>query len=145
MEAWHYWVIVGILLMLIEIFTPGFILASFGIAAFGGAIIAYLDFSFKYQLLSFAILVLTVFFGIRPVYMKYFMKFDDQRKTNVDALIDRECFVTEEIDNLNGLGQVKIGGELWKAQSLDGSKYKKNEIVIVSKIEGATVYIINSK
>ncbi|MBL7052235.1 MAG: NfeD family protein, partial [Candidatus Marinimicrobia bacterium] len=49
MEIHHYWIIFGIILMIAEIFTPGFLLASFGIGAFGGSLFAYLDYDFKIQ------------------------------------------------------------------------------------------------
>ncbi len=32
-EAWHIWLIVGIVLMVIEIFTPSFVAGSFGIGS----------------------------------------------------------------------------------------------------------------
>jgi|APSaa5957512535_1039671.scaffolds.fasta_scaffold694167_1 hypothetical protein len=38
LEAWHFWVIVGILLFTGKIFLPGFVLVSLGLGAFAGAI-----------------------------------------------------------------------------------------------------------
>jgi membrane protein implicated in regulation of membrane protease activity len=72
MEIHHYWIIFGIVLMIAEIFTPGFLLASFGIGAFGGSLFAYWDYAFKVQLFVFSIITMVVFFGIRPLYNKYF-------------------------------------------------------------------------
>ena len=95
MEIHHYWIIFGIVLMIAEIFTPGFLLASFGIGAFGGSLFAYWDFEFKVQLFVFSAVTMGVFFGIRPLYNKYFYKLDDQRKTGVNAFIGNNYKVTE--------------------------------------------------
>lgn len=145
MEIWHYWIIAGIVLLILEIFTPGFLLASFGIGAFAGSAGAYLGVGLKYQLLVFSITSLIVFFGIRPAYKKYFGRFDDQRKTGTDALVGKSCKVTESIDNDSGEGRVRIGGELWKACSQDGSVIDRGDVVIVAKIEGATAYVAKNR
>ena len=99
MEIHHYWIIFGIVLMIAEIFTPGFLLASFGIGAFGGSLFAYWDFEFKVQLFVFSAVTMVVFFGIRPLYNKYFHKLDDQRETGVNAFIGNNYKVTENINN----------------------------------------------
>lgn len=141
---WHYWIIFGIVLMILEIFTPGFLLASFGFGAFSSSIVAYFGFEFKWQLLVFSIITLSIFFGIRPIYKRYFERFDDQRKTGVDALIGKTCKVTESIVNSDNVGRIQVGGENWKALSEDGQDIEQDELVIITKIEGATAYVIKS-
>jgi membrane protein implicated in regulation of membrane protease activity len=44
--------------MIAELFTPGFLLASFGIGAFGGSLLAFLDYELRVQLLAFSIVTL---------------------------------------------------------------------------------------
>ena len=113
MEIHHYWIIFGIVLMIAEIFTPGFLLASFGIGAFGGSLFAYWDYEFKFQLFVFSAVTMGVFFGIRPLYNKYFHKLDDQRETGVNALIGNNYKVTENINNFENTGRVQVGSESW--------------------------------
>lgn len=145
MEIWHYWIIAGIILVIAEIFTPGFLLASFGVGAFGGSLLAYFECSFKIQLLGFSFLTLAVFFGIRPVYMKYFRRFGEQRETGVNALIGKSFKVTEKIINEDNTGRIKIGSESWLARSQNNGTIEAGEMVTISKIEGSTAYVTLNK
>ncbi len=45
------------------------------------------------------------------------------------------------VSTLNPEGQIKIGGEIWKAMSADGKKIGKNKKVIIQKSEGLTLYV----
>ena len=57
--------------------------------------------------------------------------------TNADAVIGEEAIVTEPIDNIEGVGQVKVKGQIWTARSYDkDTKYEKGEILNVVAIEG---------
>tara|TARA_B100000953_G_scaffold115054_1_gene94576 strand:- start:968 stop:1417 length:450 start_codon:yes stop_codon:yes gene_type:complete len=141
MEIHHYWIIFGIILMIAEIFTPGFLLASFGIGAFVGSLFAYWDFGFKVQLFVFSAVTMFVFFGIRPLYNKYFHKLDDQRKTGVNAFIGNHYKVTENINNSENSGRVQIGSESWRARSENDESFKMGEMIKVKKVEGSTLIV----
>jgi membrane protein implicated in regulation of membrane protease activity len=141
MEIHHYWIIFGMLLMIGEIFTPSFLLASFGIGAFGGSLFAYWDFEFKVQLFVFSAVSMVVFFGIRPLYNKFFHKLDDQRKTGVNALIGNNYKVTEDINNSENSGRVQIGSESWRARSENDEPFKMGEMIKVIKVEGSTLIV----
>ncbi len=144
MELWHIWLIAGILLFIFEIFTPGFVLASFAIACVFSGLASLLGYNFKIQIFVFSIITLIVFFTIRPLLCKYFYRFDDPLKTNVDALIGKTARVLEKIQNADNAGRVKIEGEDWKARSESGEVIEEGELVVVKKIEGVTV-IVNRK
>ena len=142
MEMWHLWVIAGIVMFVLEIFTPVFIEASFGVGCFAAAIAAIAGVDFKLQLLVFAITVLAVFFGVRPFFQRYVVRYSEPRKTGVEALIGRTCKVIETINNVENTGRVQIGGETWKASSENGETIEAGETVIVKRIEGVTAYVI---
>ncbi len=141
MEIHHYWIILGIILMIFEIFTPGFLLASFGIGAFAGSLFAYWGFGFKIQLFVFSSFTLVIFFGIRSLFNKYFHKFDDERKTGVNAFIGNKYKVTENINNSENLGRVQIGSESWRARSENEESFKIGEMIKVIKVEGSTLIV----
>jgi membrane protein implicated in regulation of membrane protease activity len=141
MSVWHYWVIGGILLLILEIFTTGFLLASFGFAALAAALSAYLGADLEIQLLVFAGGTLLFFFGIRPFYLRYFKRFDSPRRTGVEALIGRACTVTEPIDTDQGTGRVKVGGEDWRALPENDATLAAGTRVEVVRVEGATLYV----
>ena len=65
-------------------------------------------------LLFFAVSLLLLFFT-RPVAVRYFNK--DRVRTNVESMIGRQAIVTSEIDNLQGIGQVTVGGQEWSART----------------------------
>ena len=145
MEIHHYWIIFGIVLMIAEIFTPGFLLASFGIGAFGGSLFAYWDFEFKVQLFVFSAVTMGVFFGIRPLYNKYFHQLDDQRKTGVNAFIGNNYKVTENIDNSENSGRVQIGSESWRARTENDESIELGEMIKVKKVEGSTLIVTTTE
>ena len=61
--------------------------------------------------------------------------------TNADSNIGKEAIVTEEIDNLQGKGAVKIAGVEWSARSEDGSVIEKDAVVRILRIEGVKVCV----
>ena len=141
MEPQHYWLISGIILMIGEIFTPGFLLASFGIGALGGSLSAYLGYEIALQLTVFSIATLTVFIGIRPVYLKILYSSDEQIETGVKAFIGNTYKVTEAIINVENTGRVKIGSESWRARSETDAIVEAGELVVVSSVEGSTLIV----
>tara|TARA_B100002003_G_scaffold145993_1_gene135188 strand:+ start:273 stop:680 length:408 start_codon:yes stop_codon:yes gene_type:complete len=127
--------------MIAEIFTPGFLLASFGIGAFGGSLFAYWDYEFKVQLFVFSAVTMGVFFGIRPLYNKYFHKLDDQRKTGVNAFLGNNYKVTENINNSENSGRVQVGSESWRARSENNELFETGDLIKVNKVEGSTLFV----
>lgn len=61
--------------------------------------------------------------------------------TNVDAIIGSQGYVTDAIDNLDAVGQVKLGGMYWTARSDDGKPIDKGTLVQVCRIEGVKVFV----
>ena len=53
--AWILWVVLGVGLIIAEIFTLGFVLFWFGIGAFVAALVGFLGFGFGWQFLAFAL------------------------------------------------------------------------------------------
>ncbi len=141
MEVLHYWIILGIILLIAELFTPGFLLASFGIGAFGAGLFAFWEFELRIQLLAFSIATLIVFFGIRPLYFKYFRRSVEQKETGVNAFIGKHYNVTEAIKNSENTGRVQIGSESWRVRSEDEELTKIGETVRVVGVEGSTLIV----
>lgn len=145
MEAWHTWVILAIILFILEIFTPGFIVACFGVGCLAGGLMDYLGFGFGYQIIAFSIVTLILFFTIRPLVVKHLYKTGEPIKTNVDALIDQIGIVDEKIDPKEHTGRVIVGGDNWKAISIDDVVIEKGEKVQVKKIDGIKLFVIPYK
>lgn len=62
-------------------------------------------------------------------------------KTNVDAIVGSEGYVTTDIDNISATGQVKLGAMEWTARSTSGKSIPKGTLVRVDRIEGVKVYV----
>ncbi|HOJ63409.1 MAG TPA: NfeD family protein [Spirochaetota bacterium] len=139
-NLWYLWLIIGIILIVLEIFTPGFVVALIGFACLITGILAILIHNIYFQLVFFVISLTLLMIFIRPILLKY-LKLTKDHKSNVFALIGKEAIVETEIDNLKGTGYIKIGADYWKAKSSDGSIIPKDSIVIIEKMEGITATV----
>lgn len=137
---WHWWMYAGIILLILEVFTPGFIIACIGLGALCASAIAYLGFNIDSQLITFAISTLISLFIIRPVLLKKGGN-EDQIKTNTDALIGRVGSVTESIDNSLQKGRVVIDGDYWKANSSNNEIISEHTKVKVTSIDSTIITV----
>jgi membrane protein implicated in regulation of membrane protease activity len=144
-EAWHVWIVIGIILFIGEMFTPAFLLGSLGIGAWAAAIAAGFGMPFAGQVAAFIVTMVVVFFMIRPFFTKTLSRFDQPLKTGVQALIGRDALVIEAIDNITNRGRVKIGGETWKARSVDGQPIPDGTHTVVDRMEGVTVFVTSKE
>lgn len=141
MHLWSTWIVAGILLFILEMFVPGFVIASLGFGAITAGFAATFQISFKLQLLFFCLGTLVSFFTFRPIFLR-FEKKHGGLKTGVDALVGRTALVIQEIDSTKGTGRVKIGGEEWKAVTPDSHKtVSAGEFVSVLSVEGVKVVV----
>lgn len=146
LEPWHIWIIAGLFLWVVEVFTPGFILGIFGTACLVVSPFAAAGCSNIVQWLVFGISSLLMLFFIRPVMLKHFVNKEPEAKTNVDALAGKEGLVIETIDYAAGTGRAKIGGEDWRSITKDQSRVEIGSKVTVVEVEGCKVVVrISSK
>ncbi len=130
MNPWFYWLVGAVLLILLELVFSGFVLLSFGFAAFATSILSLLGIGIELQILSFIFFTIVSFVTVRPFFLKHMKPKEGIVETNVYALIGHEAIVVEEIDPSKNNGRVKIRGEEWGALSQDstvipiGSKVK---------------------
>ncbi len=137
-DPWIIWVAIGIICIIIEIFTPGFLFLSFGVGAIITGLAALIIPSLTFQILTFAIVTLIVFILSRKFSKKLIS--NNYEETNVKALIGKTGKVTQEIP-ANEKGYVKIGGEEWAAVSEDNKEIKKDTRVTVNNIDGNKVIV----
>ena len=137
-DPWIVWVAIGIICIIIEIFTPGFLFLSFGIGAILTGLAALIVPSIAFQILTFAVITLIVFLLSRKFSKKLISA--DYEETNVKALVGKTGKVTQQIP-ANEKGYVKIGGEEWAAVSKDNKEITKDARVMVNDIEGNKVIV----
>lgn len=141
MQVWHIWIIVGFVMLILEVFTPGFFLASIGIGAFMASFASYFKSSLTIQITALAAGTLITFIFARRFFALLHNISGDDRRTGVEALIGRDAVVVEPITGSHGCGRVKIGGEEWKACALQTDNIPEGATVTVEKIEGVTVFV----
>ncbi len=140
-ELWMVWIAIGVICMIIEIFTPGFLFLSFGLGAIIAGLIALSRLPFWVQLLIYIIVTFILFINLRKI-SKKLLKQDIP--TNVMALVGKKGFVTEEIPE-SGKGFVKVGGETWSAISQDESVISINQKIVVTAIDGNKLIVKKSE
>jgi len=142
MEYWQIWILVSLLLFILEVFTPGFVLASLGIGALSGAGFAFMGFGLTVQLSCFALASLVVFFAVRPTYLAYLNRYDENLPTGVKAMEGKQVRVLETIQgHASEAGRIKYAGETWRALTENGDPIEVDSRVVIERVDGATVWV----
>ena len=142
--AWIIWLIVGVALMVAEIFTLGFVLFWFGIGALAAAFTGFLGLGIGWQFLVFAIVSIALTAMSRTIFLKYLPLGDDggSVKTGMDALPGKVGTVTSASKGALLEGAVKVYGSTWTAYPIDGeSELVEGEKVEVVQIKGSSIYV----
>jgi membrane protein implicated in regulation of membrane protease activity len=61
--------------------------------------------------------------------------------TNIEAIPGKYVPVTVAIDNIAGVGQVKLNGMEWMARSTDGQPIEEGTVVCIHHIEGVKLFV----
>ncbi len=115
MEPFHYWLIISVLLVIVEIVTAGFGIVCFAVGTLLGALVAYIGYDFDWQMIAFGAGSLLAFMFIRPLALKYITKKQQYVPMNAQAVVGMRGVVTEEINPTKHTGRVAVNGDDWKA------------------------------
>lgn len=139
-EMMLLWLVILICSITIEALTLGLTCIWFAGGALVAVVAAALNAPVFLQVILFLAVSLLLLFFTRPVAVKYFNK--DRVKTNVESLVGRQAIVISEIDNLQGIGQVTIGGQEWSARSLQQEQpIEVGAVVRVMAIDGVKLMV----
>ena len=134
------WLIAMIVFAGVEAATPTALGSIwFALGALGALIASVVTHSFWIQLVVFLLLSCLCFALLRPLVRRYVTPRTE--RTNADRLIGREAVVTQQIDNISGTGQVRVGGQIWTARSERDVVIPKDTEVTVLRIEGVKVFV----
>ncbi len=139
-----FWLVALVLFILIEIATMGLTTIWFA----GGALVAVIASALGLPLVVQIVLFFAVSFALlyftRPMAVKYFNK--DRVKTNAESLVGRQAIVISEIDNLQGIGQVTVGGMEWSARTAEaGVRLDVGSVVNIIAINGVKLIVEEKK
>jgi len=140
MSGWVLWVIVACAFGIGEMLTTGFFLAPFAIGA-GLAAAADAAIGSTAAWVVFITVALLTLVIVRPIVRSH-LKMPPQMRTGAAALVGKQAIVLERIANREGVGCVKIDGEVWTARSLmDDQVIEQGTVVDVVEIKGATALV----
>lgn len=137
------WFILGVGLIIAEVFTFGFVLFWFGIGAIAAALTAWLGFGFGLQFLVFAIVSIALTAMSRTIFANFYSHRDeDLKKTGIDGLPGQIGTVLTASQGSLNKGEVKAYGTVWAAFPIDSSRpLIEGEKVKIERVEGSSVYV----
>ncbi len=134
------WLVILVLLVVIELLTMGLTTVWFAGGALAATLASLLGLPLAIQIILFLVVSGLLLFFTRPIAVKYFNK--DRVRTNAESLVGRQAIVISEIDNLQGIGQVNVGGMEWSARTRDENiKLPVGAVVVVLAIDGVKLIV----
>ena len=141
MDAWVLWLIAAVVLGVGEIATMGFFLAPFALGALVAAVVSGGGAGTAITLIVFLGVSIAALAALRPVARSH-RRMPAQLRTGTAALVGRNAIVVERIANHEGVGCVKLDGEVWTARAYDEDDViEEGRRVQVMEIRGATALV----
>jgi membrane protein implicated in regulation of membrane protease activity len=140
--AWILWTVLGVGLIIAEIFTFGFVLFWFGIGALAAALAGWLGVPFGLQFLIFASVSIVLTVMSRTIFANYSAHDDGAVKMGIDALPGQIGTVTSASKGALKEGAVKVYGSTWTAFPIESSTLLiEGEKVEVVRVQGSSIYV----
>jgi membrane protein implicated in regulation of membrane protease activity len=142
MAGWILWVVAACAFGVGEMLTSGFFLAPFA----GGALLAAVaDVAGAGEVVPWIVFLVASVMSLgllRPIAIRH-LHVPAQLRTGTAALVGKEAIVVERISNSEGVGCVKIDGEVWTARAFDAEQViDRGARVEVVQIRGATALVM---
>ncbi len=134
--TWTLWLVAAAALLLLEVFTPGFLLACLAVGAVGGAAGAALGLPLEVQLALFSVFSGLSLWLLRPLLRTWFAA--TGAKTNQDALIGASGRVEAAVAP-GERGYVKLDGDSWAFEA--DQDYEAGQKVRITGRNGNTVSV----
>ncbi len=126
----YVWMAVVVVALLLEAATMSLISIWFVPGALLALTLSLLNLELHWQIVAFAVTsVVTLFLGLTIKRKK--------TKTNVDSVIGKTALIIEEVNNIEGRGAAKLGGQVWTARAKNEKEtLVPGDQVIVLAVEG---------
>jgi membrane protein implicated in regulation of membrane protease activity len=143
MADWLIWFLSAIVLVVAEMFTPGFWLACLAVGCVAAGLVGLVPFAgLTLQTVAFAATSLASMIGLRPLMLRRFQLGPGAGvRTGVDALLGKTGIVLERIDPASRQGRVKVEGEDWRGASVDDTPIEVGARVTVIQVDGTTLVV----
>lgn len=140
--AWILWLLLGVVLIVAEVFTLGFVLFWFGVGAIAAALAGFFGFGFGLQFAVFATVSIALTAMSRTIFARYLPHHDNALKMGMDALPGKIGTVTGASRGALREGAVRVYGSTWTAFPIDGeTELVEGEKVEVVSVQGSSIYV----
>lgn len=137
---WWIWIVLGLVLLLGEMVTPGgFYILFFGVGAIIVGILAGFNVAgpLWFQVIVFSSLSLITFWLFRQRLLQSTRR---DAPDQIDTLIGETAVVMEEIPS-RGIGKAEMRGTSWSAHNIGEKSLARGQRCKVERVEGLTIYV----
>lgn len=138
---WQIWLIAAGIFFIIEIATAGFLIFWLAIAAVITMICSLVISNVYIQFAIFVITSTILIIATKPFVNKFVNKGVEETKSNAFSIVGKKAIVTKSINSVEGIGQIKVNGEVWSAKSLEEINFEEGTEVEVVSIEGVKAIV----
>jgi membrane protein implicated in regulation of membrane protease activity len=141
--VWILWLILGVALVIAEIFTLGFVLFWFGIGALAAAVVGFIGLGLGWQFAAFAIVSIMLTVMSRTIFSRYLPHNEGQpMRSGMDSLPGKIGTVSSPSKGALNEAAVKVFGSTWTAFPVEGeAELAEGEKVEVVEIRGSSIYV----
>jgi membrane protein implicated in regulation of membrane protease activity len=141
MDPWAIWVIAAVVLAIGEMVSLSFFLAPFAGGAAVAAVLSALGAGSTIEWAAFLVVSVVLLAALRPIAREH-QRTKGKVRMNTAALVGQTAMVVERIANAEGVGCVKLDGEIWTARAFDDDEViEPGTRVHVLEIRGATALV----
>lgn len=135
---WQIWLIIAGLFFIGEIITVGFLVFWIAVAALVAMVVSFFTTNIIIQTSVFVVASAVLILATKP----FVKKFVDvkQTKTNAFSIIGQKALVIKEISS-HSIGQIKIRGEVWSAESESDEIIAEGSEVEILQINGVKALV----
>ncbi len=137
------WFLAAIVLVVAEMFTPGFWLACLAAGCVAAGVVGLIPFAgLTLETIAFTATSLASMIGLRPLMLRRFQLGPGAGvRTGIDALLGKRGVVLERIDPVSRQGRVKVEGEDWRGVSVDDTPIEAGARITVIQVDGTTLVV----
>ena len=142
--AWILWTILGVVFIIAEIFTTGFVLLWFGVGALAAALAGLAGFGYPLQFLIFFAVSVGLTAASRTIFVNLFARPDQpaELKMGAESLPGQTGTVISSSRGALNEGAVKVFGSTWTAYPAEGEDpLEAGDRVVVERLQGASIYV----
>ena len=137
---WYIWLILAGIFVIAEIATVGFLIFWLSLGSLCAMITSFFTDNRIIQTAVFVVTSALFIFFTRPL-AKKLDKTDNPLVTNAFSIIGKRAIVIKEINPNQGVGQIKIDGQVWTAKSTNEEFISEGTEVLILSIDGVKAVV----